>query len=565
MHKLMYFCTALGASVAMANAAVCAEVDPARASAVDGIFAQWSKSNSPGCAVGVYRDGGIAFERGYGMANLELDVPITPDTVFDIGSTSKQFTAAAIVLLVRDGKLSLDDDIRKYVPEIPDYGKPITIRQMLHHASGLRDFVTLLMFADVDYDDVSTQAQALSMLARQKALNYLPGDQYLYSNSGFFLAGIIVERVSGQSLRKFAEQRIFAPLGMKQTRYKDDHAELVPHRASGYAPGPQGEYRLSQPNWEQVGDGGVLTNVRDLLLWDRNFAEPKVGDAAFVAEMQRTGTLNDGHATNYALGLMVDEHRGRTMIHHGGSWGGFRAEVIRFPEERLSVSTLCNESTIDASALAIKVADLWLAGGAVADEIAPDKDVNKVKRKASGKGVEARRLQAWVGAYRNPKSGGLRFVDMDGQALWIEAFGGRNELRALSGNKFELINGPFEAEFTFEPGERGRPSSLHQFAMGKESVFDAIMLDTPTPKAIQHYAGRYSCDELGVVYQLEAVDGVLQRREPRGVVERFRALERGEFNYGNLTLRFQGDAERGYDAIAMDIGRVRNLICPRIQ
>lgn len=544
-----------------------ASADEKQASAVDNIFSRWNSQTTPGCAVGVYLNDELNFARGYGMANLELQVPIEPDTVFDIGSTSKQFTAAAIILLAQDGKLSLDDDIRKYVPEIPDYGTTITIRQILHHTSGLRDFVTLLMFADVDFDDVSTPAQALSMLSRQKALNYKPGTQYLYSNSGYFIAGLIVERVSGQSLRQFAQQRIFAPLGMRNTYYKDDHAELVPKRASGYQENESGGYRLSQPNWEQVGDGGIVTTVSDLLSWQRNFVNPKVGGAEFVAEMLRTGVLADGQTLNYASGLMVDDHNGLQIIHHGGSWGGYRAEIVRFPGQNLSISTLCNSSNIDASALAIEIADVWLAGSAasVDQELADAAVGPNVSNSEPKQAVLPARekLLPLVGAYRNPKTGSLRFIDLDGSTLWLVGFGGRYELRATSGGRYELVGGPFEADFSFRGDSSTGRLVLHQFVGERESTFNSLKLDTPTSQELKAYEGNFRCDELGVVYRLDAADGALQRVSARGEVERFRALERGEFNYGNLTMKFRGTAQSGYDAIILDIGRVRGLVCPR--
>lgn len=562
-----FSCSAFSVAMAMAtclNASASVPLDMGRTAAVDEIFSRWNSTTSPGCAVGVYVKDELAFARGYGMANLELQVPVTPQTVFDIGSTSKQFTAAAIVLLAQEGKLSLDDDIRKYVPEIPDYGTPITIRQILHHTSGLRDFVTLLMFADVDFDDVSTSAQALSMLSRQKALNYSPGTQHLYSNSGYFIAGVIVERVSGQPLRQFAQQRIFAPLGMHNTRYKDDHAELVPGRASGYLETEGGRYRLGQPNWEQIGDGGIVTTVEDLLYWQRNFNDGKVGRPGFVAEMLRTGSLNDGQALNYALGLMVDDHDGLKMIHHGGSWGGYRAEVIRFPDRALSVSTLCNSDNVDASALAIQVADVWLAADtapAKQKQVDPKPGTATPKKKYAAP-LTKERLLPLAGAYRNPKTGSLRFVELQGSTLWLEGFGGRHELRATADGSFELVEGPFEAYYSFRKDATGE-RVMQQSVNGRETAFNALDLDVPTSLELEAYEGDFRCDELGITYRIDAVDGALQRVNARGETERFRALERGEFNYGNLTMTFRATAQNGYDAIILDIGRVRGLICPR--
>jgi CubicO group peptidase (beta-lactamase class C family) len=527
---------------------------------VDALFSRWSKPDAPGCAAAVYRDGKIAFQRGYGAASLEFGVPIHVDTVFDIGSTSKQFTAASILLLAQDGKLSLDDDIRKFLPELPVYDAPITVRHLLNHTSGLRDFVTLLTATDVEYDDVSTPAQALAILVRQRHLNYPPGTEYLYSNSGYFLAAEIVERVSGATLREFARRRIFEPLGMTHTRYGNDHTEVVTHRATGYSPAENGTYRVSRPNWEQIGDGGVQTTVGDLLRWDSNFYEPTVGGPDFARTMQLRGSLSDGTRTSYALGLMIGQRNGVEMIHHGGSWGGYRAEIARFPSKRLSVAVLCNAANADASELALRVADLWLANASMADEarsVAPKPRASKVKP------VGEKQLRAMVGAYRSPKSGAMRFISMERGELQIEAFGGLYPLRATGNNTFALVDGPVTATYRYLPGSAAAPSRLVQSFNGRETELVAITLARPTVQELQAYAGEYRCDELGIVYRIDANATTLQRRNTKGGLEVFRTLDRDVFNYGNFSYRFQRDAAGTISGFALDIGRVRDLRCER--
>ncbi|HEY0334615.1 MAG TPA: serine hydrolase domain-containing protein [Stenotrophomonas sp.] len=531
-----------------------------REAAVDRVFAAFAPG-MPGCAVAVYRNGVAEFEKGYGLANLETLTPIDPHTVFDIGSTSKQFTAAAIVLLAEDGKLSLDDDVRKYLPEMPDYGSPVTIRQMLHHTAGLRDYVTLLTFADVDYDDVSTPAQALAMLARQKHLNYRPGESFLYSNSGYFLGSQIVERVSGMSMREFARQRIFAPLGMDHSFYKDDHAEVVAHQASGYAPEEEGRYRISEPNWEETGDGGVQTSVADLAHWVSNFTTPRIGGAGFVREMERTGTLNDGQSLDYALGLIVSAHRGRRMVHHGGSWGGYRAEIVRFPEVGLGVTALCNSANADASTLAIDTADLWLADAPMPAAASTDDAQRAVS--PTGKDRGERTVAASAGTYRNPDSGSLRRVEFQ-DGLWIEAFGGRYRLASRPAGDFEMVGGPFEARYQFLAGPGGG-LALQQSAMERTTRFTKLALHSPSEAELQGYAGDYDCEELGTVYRLQANGGELYRINPLGEREVFRPLQRREFSYGNLTMRFEIGSDGAARHALLDIGRVRGLDCPRMQ
>jgi CubicO group peptidase (beta-lactamase class C family) len=355
-------------TLAFVALSIAARLTPASAQApdtstrarVDRIFAAYDRTDSPGCAVGVYRDGRGVMARGYGMANLELNVALSPQSVFDIGSTSKQFTATSVVLLAQQGKLSLDDDIRKFIPELPNYGKTITVRHILTHTSGIRDYLTLWSLAGVDDADLTTEDDALQLIVHQRELNFLPGEQWLYSNSGFFLASVIVRRVSGKSLAQFAEENIFRPLGMTHTRYNDDHMAVIPNRATGYAPRPGGGFATAMSNFEQTGDGGVQTSIEDLIKWDENFYHPTVGGQALLGALQTVAVLNDGKKQTYALGLTVDGYRGLRTVSHGGSWAGYRAELMRFPDQHFSVATLCNLANTNPTLLSRRVADVFL-------------------------------------------------------------------------------------------------------------------------------------------------------------------------------------------------------------
>jgi CubicO group peptidase (beta-lactamase class C family) len=336
--------------------------DPPEAKQVDAVFADLVKPGSPGCALAIARGGKIVYAKGYGLANLEQEVPITPRAVFDIGSTSKQFTASSILLLEKEGKLSVDDDVRKYIPELPDYGKKITILNLLNHTSGIRDYLTLFELAGVYVDSVTTDEDALAIITRQKSLNFAPGSEYLYSNSGYFLLSVIVKRVSGKSLPEFAAENIFKPLGMAQTLYRDKHTQLVPNRALAYDANEAGTgFSFNVSYFEQTGDGAVHTSVEDLLKWDENFYSAKVGGKAFLDELQQTATLNNGKKLRYAKGLAVFEYRGLRAVDHGGSWGGYRAELLRFPDQHFSVSCLCNLGSAGPESRATKVAEIFLA------------------------------------------------------------------------------------------------------------------------------------------------------------------------------------------------------------
>ncbi|MEO7085088.1 MAG: serine hydrolase domain-containing protein [Gemmatimonadaceae bacterium] len=325
---------------------------------VDSIFAPYSSVRTPGCAVGVTDHGALVFTKGYGSADLEHETPITADTRFYIASLSKQFTAMSIVLLAQEHKLSLDDPIQKWVPEVPSFGVTITLNHLLHHTSGLRDYFTLLAVSGWPMDGLLTEAQFLNLVAHQKSLNFQPGEEFLYSNTGYALLSIVVRRASGQSLRDFAAARIFTPLGMTHTEFRDDHTELIPERALGYQ--PEGtSFRISQPQFDVVGDGGVYSTVGDLAKWDANFQSFAVGGASSIAMLQEPGRLNDSTTIPYALALSVGQYRGLNTFSHGGAYGGYRSTLLQFPEKKLSVITLCNTAAA-APALAEEVGGVFL-------------------------------------------------------------------------------------------------------------------------------------------------------------------------------------------------------------
>jgi len=355
------------AAIPMASAQVVRSQAPAAAApasieaSVDHVFAKWS-SSTPGCAVGVAVDGKPTLAKAYGMADLERDVKNAADTIFEAGSVSKQFTAAAVLLLAKEGKLSLDDPARKYVPELPDYGTPLTIRHMLHHQSGLRDWGSIEGIAGWPRTTREyTHDHVLEIVSRQKALNFKPGTQYSYSNTGFNLAAIIVARVSGMPFADFTMERIFKPLGMAHTSWRDDHTRIVKGRALAYSAGGDG-FHTEMPFENVHGNGGLLTTVGDLLKWNENFETPVVGDAALVAQQQVPGKFLDGHEGSYAFGLMVGNQRGLLQVDHSGSTAGYRAHLSRFPDAHTSVAVLCNVSSGNATASANAVADLYLAG-----------------------------------------------------------------------------------------------------------------------------------------------------------------------------------------------------------
>ncbi|MFC1614831.1 serine hydrolase domain-containing protein, partial [Gemmatimonadota bacterium] len=338
------------------------EFESAWAARVDSLVTGELEPGGPGCAVAIFKDEAIAFKRGYGMASLDYGIPITPTTVFDIASISKQFTATSILMLDESGKLSLNDDIRKFIPEFPDYGSKIEIRNLIHHTSGIRDWVWLLILAGTPFENILSRRDLFQFIVRQKELAFAPGDQYKYSNSGYNLLALIVERVTGMSLADFVQREIFEPLGMKNTFIFDDRRTVISNRAFGYIPDDDVGYCMEHYfNPAIVGSSNIHSTVEDLLLWDQNFYSNKVGPTDLAEKMEIRGRLNSGDTIDYAFGLFVQEHRGLKTVSHEGDWAGFLSCMLRFPEQKITVVCLANTQEFSPKRLCYRIADLCLA------------------------------------------------------------------------------------------------------------------------------------------------------------------------------------------------------------
>jgi CubicO group peptidase (beta-lactamase class C family) len=390
---------------------------------VDRVFSGFDRTDAPGCALGIYRSGEIAYTRGYGMANLELGVPISPRTMFDIGSTSKQFTAFAVALLEQDGKLSSSDPARRYIPELGPYADAVTIADLVHHTSGLRDYLVLMTLAGYRDEDHTDAGDALRLIARQKALNFPANREWLYSNTGYFLLSVIVERVSGATLRAFAQQRIFGPLGMEATHFHDDHGMVVPHRATGYGPRQSGGYSILMSDYEQTGDGGVMTSVEEMDRWDRNFYDGELGGVDLVRRQQVPAVLEDGKATDYAGGLRIGRYRGLATVRHGGGWVGYRAELLRFPDQRTSFAVFCNRGDAAPGWLAQQVADVVLETrlGPVAAPARVSAPSDPQPSPPSGNG--AAKVGDYAGAYFSEELDAIWTIEPDSTRLRVTTRG----------------------------------------------------------------------------------------------------------------------------------------------
>ncbi|MGH7503747.1 MAG: serine hydrolase domain-containing protein [Longimicrobiales bacterium] len=386
---------------------------------VDSLFERWDAAESPGCALGVVQDGRMAYERGYGFANLDDSLPNGPGMVYYVGSVSKQFTAASIALLAQEGRISIDDDVRNYVPELPDYGRTMSIRHLVHHTSRLRDYYTLMSLAGIRSEDVLTDDDLLALITRQKELNFLPGDEYLYSNSGYWLLGQIVERVTGQSLREYARTRIFEPLRMRDTHFHDEPWHPMVNRAVSYEREAGSQPRIAYlANFDKIGAGGLYTTLDDLRRWDANFYEPRVGGDEFLRTLHTRGILTNGDTLPYAFGLMIGEYRGLRTVRHSGGLMGFRAELARFPGEHFAVIVQCNQADINATALANGVADLYLADrldepAARGGDAEPDRDAAE----SPAWQPTADALRAFAGEYRSEELGATYRIALENGGL----------------------------------------------------------------------------------------------------------------------------------------------------
>jgi CubicO group peptidase (beta-lactamase class C family) len=489
----------LTASCAAQSAPSSAERPEAK---VDALFQKMDTTISPGCALSVIRDHRIIYERGYGMADLDHNIPITPTTVFHVASMSKQFTAASILLLAQENKLSPNDPVRKYIPELPDFGTPVTIRELLHHTSGLRDQWDLLDLSGWRYShDLITDADVLYVVSQQRGLNFPPNTKYLYSNTGYTLLAQIVARVSGQSLRNFTTTRIFAPLGMKNTHFRDDFDEIVRNLAYGYVPSGDA-YRLSVTNFDTVGATSLLTTVEDLALWDENFYTARVGGPALIQQLQERGKLNNGKQIDYAAGLVVGKYRGLNTVDHGGADAGYRSDMIRFPDQHFTVACLCNLGPADPSDLARKVAEIYLGS---------DMQPAESTRAGEAKPVilTPEQMQAKVGTYVNDKNPDdlMRWIIKDGK-LQVGAVGedATYPVEALGENQFRLIIVP--DQFTFSPGRPGSPLHITgKYPDNDVATFSAVSSFAPSPVQLSEYAGVYSSPEIDPLYELKVEHG----------------------------------------------------------
>jgi CubicO group peptidase (beta-lactamase class C family) len=538
---------------------------PDVAKQVDTVFTKWDRADSPGCALGVYRGGQIVYKRGYGMEDLNEDVPITPKTVFHVASMSKQFTAASVVLLAQHGKLSLDDDVRKHIPELPDFGQKIAIRNLVYHTSGLRDQWALLGLAGWRYsEDLITDEDVMSVITRQRELNFKPGERHMYCNTGYTLMGLIVKRVSGMSLREFTTKNIFEPLGMTHTHFRDDHAEIIKHNAVGYEQETGQPFEISITNFDTVGATSLHTTVEDLQRWDENFYQPKVGGTAFVQQMLQQGKLNNGEQLDYAFGLGIGKYKGLSTVDHGGADAGYRSDMTRFPEQHFSVAVLCNSAEADPSALARQVADIVLAKEIKAADVAtPAKETAAKGTAGTAVVFTAGQMAAFTGLYWNReddvfakifvKEGKLEYDTGGGEPLVLKAFGE---------SRFHVADKPWgdEVELYFVPASGDEPRRMERSdGGGKPRVFEAKEPFSPGRADLAEYTGVYVSEEIDPLYRIVLDEEKLSLVRLKHDSDTLRPAVRDVFTGEIGTVRFVRDSNGHVSGFVLNAGRIQNF------
>ena len=559
--KLMRFGVAFVNALLISSVSHGQTLPPDAVQKVDKIFEKWDKPDSPGCAVGIYKDGQIVYKHGYGMANLNDDVPITPATVFHVASMSKQFTATAILLLAEQGKLSLDDDVHKYIPELPDFGEPITLRQLLHHTSGLRDQWSLLGLAGWRYSqDLITDDDVMSVLVRQKALNFKPGDKHLYSNTGFTLLAIVVKRVSGLSLREYTTKNIFEPLGMTHTHFRDDHEEVIKHDALGYEQDDKSKlFRMNLTNFDTTGATSLHTTVEDLQLWDENFYHPRVGGPALIQQMLERGKLNSGKQLDYASGLVIGTYKGLPTVEHNGGDAGYRSDLIRFPEQHFSTAVLCNFADTNPVDLARQVADILLAK----DLKAPAPKPAHEPAKAAAVPLTAEQMAAIAGTYWEREDDDFTKLQVKDGKLQIDlSRDDFHELKPFAEGHFHIAGVPWgnEVDIHFVAAGAGKPRHLEQsFGEGTPDLYEAVTAFDPTAAQLAEYPGAFVSEEIDPIYRITLLDGKLALVRLKHNPETLQPMTQDVFTGDIGTLRFTRNANHQISGFILDAGRIRNF------
>jgi CubicO group peptidase (beta-lactamase class C family) len=525
---------------------------------IDQLFTAWNSLESPGAAAAVEKDGKVVFKKGYGSAELEYSVPITPLTVFHIASVSKQFTCFSILLLEKEGKLSINDDIREYIPEVPDFGKVITLNHLMHHMSGLRDQWTLLAMAGWRLDDIITKDHILRLVSRQKELNFNPGDEYMYCNTGFTLLAEVVARVSGQTFPEFTRTYIFEPLKMTNTLFYDDCEKIVKNRAYSFYADSTG-YKKSILSYSNAGATSLFTTAEDLCQWSRNFENPVVGDKDIINRMNLRGILNKGDTITYALGQDIGKYKGMKIISHGGGDAGYRSFLVRFPDQRFSVNVLSNLASFDPGGMSFKIADIYLKNKEA--EASPKKEETESKAQAEIKEINIDHdvLVSYCGQYEW-QPGIFVTISIENDNLFVSAPElPKTPMMAVTATEFDVKAVSARISFMLDSGKVSKIKVI----MNGEERFAMRLPDFDSSKInLSDYSGDFYSEELSTTYWFVVESGKLIARHFRTGDVLLTPTKSDQFSgnqwyFGHV--EFVRDSDNKITGCKVTSGRVRNL------
>ena len=516
---------------------------------VKGLFVQWDRPDSPGAAVVIVKDGAVVHLRGYGCANLEDRTPITPQTAFDVASVAKQFTGLSIAMLVERGRISLEDDIRTFLPDVPNFGKQITIGQLLHHCSGLRDWTETLNLAGVDAASPIALEMILEMVRHQRELDFAPGEEQQYSNTGYNLLAAAVAKVTREPFRSWTELNIFRPLGMKHTQLNDNPAELIPHRAESYTPAGPGKFERVTSQLAAQGSSSLFTTAEDMAKWLLNFETGRVGGRTAIELTLQPWALNSGAKVNYGFGVALSEYHGARMITHGGSWAGYRSIVMRIPEKRFAVAILSNVGNMPTEKLAREIADLYL------NYPAAPRSPQSVPKPDPAFRANPFDWEVFLGTYRLGP-GWFLAITREGNEIMIQAGGSpKSRMEPLSERTFLDAAQGAKVEFICDSSN----SVTH--LLYRDLRVPRLHPPASNPDLLKAYAGDYWSDELRVAYRLEVLNGQLGTRHRSGKWIHLLPTDPDRFdtNEGGWSIAFTRNAAAEVTDLKVSGGRIRNV------
>ena len=517
---------------------------------VDKLFAQWDRKGSPGAAIVVVKDGRVVYQRGYGYANLEHKIPITPQTRFDVASVAKQFTGLAVAILIEQGKLSLDDDVRKYLPDVPDFGKPITLGHLMHHTSGLRDWPEAFRLSGVDSEAPISFEMILELVRRQRELDFATGEEFQYSNTGYNLLAATVAKVTGKSFRLWTDANLFQPLDMKHTMVCDDSNEIVPGLAESYAASGGGKFHRAVSQLSAQGSSSIFASAEDMGKWLLNYETAKVGGKSALELMRLPGKLNNGAKVEYGFGISLGTFRNIPALRHSGSWAGFRSATMVLPEKRFAVAVLANSSNMDAVEQSINIADVYL------EWPRGDRSGKKASSSRAAVRAEPATWDALLGTYRLGPAW-LLTITREGDTLMTQATREDKFKMTPTGTNTFLVEAYSNQQVEFVRQESGAVTNLLYRGI------NAPKLDLPemTPDRLTAYVGDYWSEELGVVGRIEIHDGQLATHHRSGTWLHFLPTSQDRFDadFGGWALQFTRNAAGEVTEAKISGGRVRNI------